>query len=218
MKVRRPLAVTHHRLESDSPIALEALRSEFRQRHIVRLAGFIDPSLLDDFHRRLRRAAFISRVEDGVEIEHTLADATLEALLILPLNDPQLLTAIEAITGCGHIGCFTGRIFRREAAERGHYYPWHSDASHDRVVGLSVNLGREPHDGGILQMRRVGASTLLAEASNVTAGDALLFRIDEDIEHHVTPVVGRTGRTVLAGWFRRRPEFWARAFAERGPL
>jgi hypothetical protein len=201
------LTLTRQRLECAGPRPLEEIRQAFADNHLVRLSGFIAPDLLAEFDRRVADATFTPRVEDDVELEETLTDPVVEAMLLLPLNDPALFRAVDAITGCGHIGCFTGRIFRRRA-RRGHYYPWHTDVAHDRLVGVSINLGRRPHEGGVMQLRRVGSEQPFAEAVNTVAGDAVLFRIREDIEHHVTGVSGETARLTMAGWFRRRPEFW----------
>lgn len=208
-----PLTLTRQRLEHSDDRQLEVLRHTFAARQLVRLANFLSDDLVTEFHRRVAQDAFAPRLDSGIEIEETLVDTVSEALLIVPLNDPALFRAIDVVTQCGPIGCFTGRVFRRRAAAVGHYYPWHTDATHDRLVGLSVNLGRTPHAGGELQLRDANTHALIATASNTHAGDAVLFRIADDIEHHVTPVTGDVGRTVLAGWFRRRPDFWARAFA-----
>jgi hypothetical protein len=204
-----PLRLTRQRLEPAGSRQLEELRSRFDRDHLVRLPRFLDDDLLTDFHRRAAQAPFTRRVEEGIEIEETLDDPILEALLLIPLNDPALFEAVSAVAGCGRIGCFSGRIFRRRAASS-HYYPWHSDATQDRVIGLSLNLGRTAHAGGVLQLRSADTRRLISETANTAAGDAVLFRIAEDIEHHVTPVTGSVPRLVLAGWFRRSPDFWAR--------
>jgi hypothetical protein len=203
------LTLTRQRLECAGPQPLEDLHTAFARQHFVRLPRFLESNLLDTFHARVKSASFTRRLEDDIEIEETLADPVAEALLLIPMNDPALFDAVRAITGCGHIGCFTGRVFRRRAAGVGHYYPWHTDATHDRLVAISVNLGRIPHDGGVLQLRRLGTQSVLGEVANTGAGDAVLFRIATDLEHHVTPVTSPVSRLVLAGWFRRQPDFWA---------
>jgi hypothetical protein len=210
------LTLTRQRLEAAGPRQLEDLRHRFATEHLVRLPGFLDDNLLTEFERRVAGAPFTPRIEDGVEIEETLADAVVEALLIFPLNDPALFAAIDAITECGSVGCFTGRIFRRRADAAGQYYPWHTDVAHDRLVGLTINLGRDRFNGGVLQLRQVGSAQPFGEVHNTVRGDAVLFRIREDVEHHVTPVTGATPRLTLAGWFRRRPEFW-RSLSHKNP-
>ncbi len=147
-------------------------------------------------------------MEHGVEIELTLDEPGLFGLFLLTLNDPALFSAIEAVTQCGPIGCFTGRVYRRHNSDgRAHHYPWHNDVSDDRLVGLSINLGREPYEGGVLQIRDAATLQPISEMANTVAGDAMLFRISDAIEHQVTPVTGDTFRMVLAGWFCRTPRF-----------
>ena len=122
---------------------------------------------------RSKDAAFSRRVEHGVEIEHTLEEPAPLALTVVALNDPALFDVIDRITGCGAIGCFTGRVhLRRASADGGHYFPWHTDAVQQRLVGLSVNLSADPFEGGVLQMRRRRSKSLIAEVENPTAGDA----------------------------------------------
>lgn len=159
---------------------------------------------------RLASATFETRVEEGREIEDTIVDTALTALFTLVLNDPALFSLVDRLTGCGPIGCFTGRLYRRRAARGGgdQYYPWHNDVTDDRLVGLSINLGREPYTGGVLQVRAAGSGLPVAEVANTGHGDAVLFRISDALEHQVTPVTGAVPRTVMAGWFRARPSFF----------
>jgi hypothetical protein len=43
--------------------------------------------------------------------------------------------------------------------------------------------------------------------ANTGAGDAVLFRIAERLEHRVTSLRGDVPRTAYAGWFLREPRF-----------
>lgn len=40
---------------------------------------------------------------------------------------------------------------------------WHSDDEQDRLIALSINLGRSPYEGGVLQIRRASGATMLGE-------------------------------------------------------
>jgi hypothetical protein len=110
---------------------------------------------------------------------------------------------VEALAGCGPIGCFTGRVYARQGASE--YYPWHSDCVDDRLVALSVNLGAEPFEGGVLEVRRAADGQVLGAVHHERRGDGALVRIRPDLEHRVTPVTSAAPRLVLAGWFRGRP-------------
>jgi hypothetical protein len=210
---RAGIVVTRRGLTLElGPADWVAMRQAFARDHHVFLRGFLGDDVLSILQAGLARGSFRKRIEDGVEIERTLDDPTLIALFLVALNDPALLTTIASLTDCGALGCFTGRVhLRGPRVDGGHYYPWHSDVADHRRVGLSVNLGDKPFEGGVLEMRHQNTEAVIARANNPRPGDALLFRISDELEHHVTPV--RTGgpRVVLAGWFCREPDFWREA-------
>jgi hypothetical protein len=203
------LTIRRHRLDLGVDDAgIETLAARFASEHVLHLPRFLDRDLLATFDARLPAARFRTRVEDGIAIEDGLDDDALVGLLMMAMNDPALFEVIRRLTGCGRIGRFTGRVQRRGVSDgTRHYYPWHTDATEGRLVGMTVNLGREAFTGGTLQMRRVGTEAIVAEADNRTRGDAFLFRISPEFEHHVTPVISGS-RMVLAGWFRDAADFW----------
>jgi hypothetical protein len=202
------IRVGRHGLHA-TDIALTALASEFSRSHVVRLPGFLDRPLLDLIKSRLSVAPFVPRVDEhGVELEQTLDDEPLAGLFTVALNDPRLFALIQSVTGCPSIGCFTGRVYRRAVRnDAGHYYPWHDDVSHDRLIGLSINLSDAEYGGGVLQIRDAATKSMVAEVANTGQGDGVLFRISSELEHQVTPLQGSEPRTVLAGWFRARPSY-----------
>lgn len=185
------------------------LSESFAATPLLRLPKFLDSQLAALVDARLDDAAFERRVDKGREIEETIEEPSLVGLFTLVLNDPRLFALVDRMTGCGPIGCFTGRIYRRRESrwEGDRYYPWHDDVSDDRMIGLSINLGRQPYEGGLLQMRDAVTRQPVAEVANVGHGDAVVFRVSAALEHQVTPVRGAVPRTVIAGWFRARPSF-----------
>jgi hypothetical protein len=87
------------------------------------------------------------------------------------------------------------------------------------MVGLSVNLSREPFSGGVLEIRRAVSQQAEYAVPRVAFGSAVLFRISPALRHRVTPVRGGVARTAYAGWFRGSPDFadvFARALNGRG--
>jgi len=185
---------------------LEELRERFQRGHHVVLPGLLDPELFDEISQQLDRADFYARDHPGIKVEDNMKANGHLMLLFLVANDPRLFRVVQAITGCGSIGCFAGRVYRMDPASA-HHDSWHDDLGDDRLVAMSLNLTREPYSGGVLQLRDTGSEEILLEAHNVGAGDALLFRLDERLSHRVTPVEGRVPKVAFAGWFKSRPSF-----------
>jgi hypothetical protein len=185
--------------------ALQALREQFDREHVIRLPGLLDAEHRALTNQYIDEVGFLPRVHDGIGTELCLPDGRAARLLYFLVNDPALFTVIERITGCGPIGCFTGRVYRMVPG-RDDYDTWHSDAIQNRMVGISVNLG-PPYEGGVFQLRDRPSKRMLGEAPNAGPGDAILFRIDKELEHWITPLRGTEPKTAFAGWFRSSPRF-----------
>jgi hypothetical protein len=192
---------------SASDAELQDMRDRFDREHIVRLPGLLDAAHVELIARYIDEVAFQPRVHDGIGTELCLPEGRAVRLLFFLVNDPALFALIERITGCVSIGCFTGRLYRMLPA-RDDFDTWHSDAVQNRLVGMSVNLGTA-YEGGVFQLRDRRSARMLGEAANVGAGDAILFRIDKNLEHWITPVRGTEPKTAFAGWFRSSPPFLA---------
>jgi hypothetical protein len=75
------------------------------------------------------------------------------------------------------------------------------------MVALSINLGKEPYLGGVLELRQKKSGRIVQQVSNTGFGDAILFQLDDSLEHRRTAVLGKTAKTAFAGWFRSEPGF-----------
>lgn len=185
------------------PRAWNDVRAHFAQHHWVTLPGFLSPSVLARVQRGVARGVFVETRHERVSPPsidlHMQPDAT-SGLLELLSNDPRLREAVEDLTGCRPLASFEGFIYRL-TPDHGHHHNWHNDLMDGRRVALSVNLEAAPYAGGRLQIRAVESGDILSEVANVTAGDAVLFRIDAALQHRVTPVTGGV-KTAFAGWFR----------------
>lgn len=139
-------------------------------------------------------------------------------LLQFATNDPVLFDLVRAVTGCGPIGNFRGRLFRM-APGGAHHDGWHADLTGGRMIAMSLNLAREPFQGGRLHLRRCPSGELLDVVENPRFGDAVVFRLREDLEHRIGDMEGKTPRTTYAGWFRSHPDFRDQLFMGlgRGP-
>ena len=183
-----------------------AAREHFDTRGYLKLAGLIEPGFLSRILEAIDRATFYERVHEGIGVELCAAPGAAAGALALACNDPALFELVAELTGCGRIGFFDGRIYRLRPGA-GDYDSWHSDVADERLIAMSINVGREPFEGGVLQIRRSDSSDVLAEVANPMPGDAVIFRIDPQLRHRVGPLQGRAPRTAYAGWFRRHPDF-----------
>lgn len=185
------------------------MRAAFDRQHLVRLPSFIAPDLLAVLETVIERAEFQLRTHPAAHgaTDAFIGEPDVRWLLMFVMNDPQLFAIVRDLTGCGEIGFFNPFVYKIVPGE-GHFDTWHDDAGGgNRLVGISVNLGRRPFEGGVLQIRAKGTDAIIHSERNTGFGDALLFRIDGSLEHVVTEVTGTAPRIALAGWFQRTPRY-----------
>lgn len=198
-------------VSSSSAEDLDRMRSEFDRQHCIRIPELLEPGLLQLIQRRIDRAEFSEKIHKRSDlelicVESCLRDNTLLGLLHFLANDPRLFQIIQQITGCGQIGCFTGRVYRKIPG-RGHYDSWHNDMADHRMIGMSINLSMEVYSGGLLQIRDRGSKQVICEVANIGFGDGIIFRIASHLEHQVTDVEGTVAKTAFAGWFQSQPDY-----------
>lgn len=182
-----------------------ALRKTFVEQHWLVLPNFLDARLLELIAKKLEGAEYrVVDRETGVELRPIDCTAYLATELLL--NSPSLFRAIEQITGCARIACFSGRIYRRPASST-YFNRWHTDITDEgRMIALSINLNPERYKGGALQIRSAKTHEILCEVYNHNYGDAIIFPVDEEFEHRVCEVESGAAKTALAGWFRSKPD------------
>jgi hypothetical protein len=190
---------------SGSEADIERARADFEKQDWVRLPAILDRELLRIAQSQLGESQFEEKTANLYR-ELTVTDNALPFALLLLLNNRRLFQLIEQITGCGHIGCFRGRIYRI-VPDANHHVEWHTDLNGTRLVALSVNLNTEPYEGGVLSIREAATGRILCELTNSGFGDAILFRIDERLQHRVSDVEGTVSKTALAGWFESAPDY-----------
>src|SRR5690349_18835038 len=151
-----------------------ALRKAFVEQHWLLLPNFLDTRLLKLIADKLEQAEYcVVDRETGVELRPVDCTAYLATELLL--NSPKLFRAIEQITGCERIACFSGRIYRRPASST-YFNRWHTDITDEgRMIALSINLNVEPYEGGALQIRSAKTHKILSEIYNRCYGDAIIF-------------------------------------------
>lgn len=186
---------------------LAMLRDAYSRQQCVTLPGFLDDGIIQRLERRMAAARWTELVHTNLDppaVDLLLYDDVLYGTVVVLLHDPALFAAIRAIAGCDPIGSFGFRFYRMDAGA-GHVDTWHSDNDGNRMVTLSVNVGGEPFEGGELEIRERATGRLVHRVANTRRGDAVLFRIGDDLEHRVAEVRGSAPKLAIAGWFQREP-------------
>jgi 2OG-Fe(II) oxygenase superfamily len=187
---------------------VRALRAGFDASHCIRLPGLLVPDLLAALLERIERARFEERIHQGIGSNRELwmTDPTVAGIFHVLSNARPLYELAEAVSGCGPIGSFSGRVYR-VVPGCGHHDAWHDDMTDGRLVAMSLNLSREPFQGGVLQIRDRATRRIIHQVANTGPGDAIVFRLSHELQHRITEIEGRAPKTAFAGWFRARPAF-----------
>lgn len=187
------------------------LKHEFVEKQCTVLPRLLEDQLLDKIIDHVDNASFYENqhIASGNVIFASDLSVPTKSIVLHQLNflfnNPELFRLIEAITGCTEVRGFSGRIYRNMPGAN-HFLDWHDDTSgQTRLIGLSINLGKEKYEGGIFQIRKKGSRDNLKEVGCVDSGDAHIFKVSPHLEHRVTPVKGDFPRTAGAGWFTADP-------------
>jgi hypothetical protein len=179
---------------------LETLRRSWHAQQYVRLPQFLDRELLAFVRGFVNERRFAEFTHPASGHEQRLEDNPAIALLDFLMNDRRVMDAVEQITSTPQLGMFHGRIYQlTPGTDEGH--DWHADHTSGREIGVSINLTDRPFEGGVLQLRWTATGAPISEYANVGAGDCVLFRLADEIEHRVLPVTGTVPRVAYAGWF-----------------
>jgi hypothetical protein len=194
-----------------SPDAMIPLKDEFRKLHTFQLKSFLAPDLLQEISSEIAASNFYERSDlthKGKEWsrEQTMDENLTVHKLRLLMNNASLWDFVRSVTGCEEIRCFYGRVYRIQSGG-GHYDNWHNDVDDIRLIGMSLNLSPEPYEGGTFRLREFGSQTVLRDLPNTGPGDAIFFRISDQLEHIVTRIEGERPKIAFAGWFQNSPYF-----------
>ncbi len=195
---------------------LASLGAHFDRHHWIRLPGLIDGPLLQAVQSGIAAASFREVRHKHVRppsVDVCMEPNVVSGMLELLCNDPVVLRALEALTGCAPLSRYNGFVYRLLPAA-GHHHNWHDDLISERRLAMSVNIDAAPYEGGTLQIRDRESGRILEEVTNAGAGDAVVFRLDAALQHRVTPVTQGV-KTAFAGWFRSSPTLRAALFEGR---
>ncbi len=196
-------------LSASGPLSLpnererSRLRAEFAARRFVRLPGLLAPELLERMLSKLDADSFrASESHSGLIAAEGTVSHEVDFTLTFCVQHPEFFRFIEDVAGCVPIKSFAGRVIKFSPKGK-HFLDWHSDNWYDarRIASLSVNLGREPYSGGLLQFRRPRARTVAGQVANTRCGDAVLFSATEEMLHRNTPLRGDRPKIAFSGWF-----------------
>ncbi len=182
-----------------SDAELARLRDAFARKHVVRIRSLIGPVLLEELRLLVRAARFAERDDNGIARESRMSAPDILARLVFLANDPRLIEFVRTVTGAHDIDGFYGRVYRF-GSEGAHFDSWHDDVGGGRRAAMSLNLGDDAIAGGELRLRAKGGDATTSYEYG-DPGDALLFRIDEKLEHEVQAVRSASPRTAFAGWY-----------------
>jgi hypothetical protein len=184
----------------------EVLREEFQATGCAMMPGFVSPEILGPVLRKLATSELTLR-EEATEQYHFgrvyFAGETDPARIatVFLLNNPKLFRLVEAITGCGRIENFLGRV-HKTIPNAGQELDWHNDLIDGRVMGFTINLSTGDYAGGDFHLRSPNGK--VTTVGKISAGDAYLFRVSPGWDHCLT-ALERGSRTVAVGWFRTEP-------------
>jgi hypothetical protein len=185
---------------------LDSLRERYDRDNYLILPQLFEPALLEEIMRRVDSAPFLPKHHVGVGNELCMDDRVTETMMSFFPNNPTFLRLLERITGEPRLGEFVGRVYRMTSSDE-YYDGWHDDCCNQRVVTMSVNLSRQVYGGGALLMKRRNSDEIIQEIHNTGFGDALLFRISNQLKHRVQEVKGDIPKTAFAGWFLEVEDF-----------
>ena len=188
-------------VSADSASHRRALRAAFERDHCVRLPQLLSDPILDRIDRYVEQGEFSVPEHAGTSYDLCMAQGRAPSLLLFLLNDLEIFELARAITGCGWIGRFDGRLRRMApGATRGE--PWHGEIFGDDRVGMSIDLSGVPYSGGVLEIRDRYSRQVLHRTVDSARGDAVLFRLDSTLQRRVTRVEGDSPRTAFVGKFK----------------
>jgi hypothetical protein len=145
------------------------------------------------------------RDEVWVRDEHTSAnfhfDRLIDETLDEQLNEEMMALSetVSSLLDGQFVSRFGGRLKRLRRGPD-YRFPWHSDRSGGRLMGLSLCL--QAVDGGDFEVRSKGATILHHRLSGLQPGDVHLFDVqDETLVHRISRVRCDGSRIFFAGWF-----------------
>lgn len=188
---------------------LKSYRQLFTTHRYLQIPNFLDSKSVATLRKILNKSKVVERKLSQNEYgqigsELASVDPQLHGLIHFFLNNASLLKLIESITNKS-VGHFAGRTYKM-LADSDHGLHWHDDLRKGRQVAMSLNLSNR-YSGGHLELRRKGTKKLLADIHNARPGSLLIFEVNKNLEHRLTPITGKYPKIAVAGWFKNGRDF-----------
>jgi hypothetical protein len=181
------------------------LQEDFKKYKCIFLPELLEKHTLGRLIEKIEKINFESKLENDEQgkfgkIKFIPQNEAVIFLFNMIFNETVFFEFIQKITENKKIDNFKGRIHRSVGLQN-HEIDWHGDNSDNRLLAMTISLGKDTYTGGFLQIREKVSKKKLSEFGQLNAGDAVIFQISPDLEHRLTKV--ETGsRTVGVGWFR----------------
>lgn len=201
------IRITQNGLVQPSEPEILELQQEFKEKRCIVIPQLVEEKLLENILQGIAKGEFFENNHDQIKnglytLEDTLKSKNIATHLIhFIINNKEFFKLIQEITGCREIKGFKGRIYKLEPGGQ-HKLDWHEDTFDPvRVLAISINLGANPYEGGVFQIKRKNSDEVLREVPCGNLGDAHIFDISNNLLHRVTATTGKHPRVAAAGWF-----------------
>lgn len=201
------IQITQTGLKMPSETEILLLQQEFKEKRCIVLPQLVEKKLLEKTLQGISKGEFFENDHDQLQnglytLENTLKSKNIATHLIhFIINNKELFKVIQQITGCREIKSFKGRIYQLEPNSE-HRLDWHEDTFDPvRILGISMNLSKEPYEGGVFQIKRKESDDILREIPCGHLSDTHIFDISNSLLHRVTQTTGKHPRVAAAGWF-----------------
>lgn len=187
------------------PAVIADARAHFDKTHVLLLPAFVDAPLLAEVQKHIASGTFHSKIHKASGVEMCMEPNAAVWMLRFLMVSADVLRGVEALTGMDDLVSFFGRVYRLDP-QTDQRHDWHDDLEDGRRLGFSLNVSTDRFEGGALELRERNPERVTATIYNTVPGDAVIFRLHENVQHQVHPITGTAARTVFAGWFRGGPE------------
>jgi hypothetical protein len=173
-------------------------------QQIAKVHDFISPKWADELSKQADLMTFGYTVHSKVDLyDYAITTGPVVPMLEDLLNQPCVLRKVEEWCGLKprRLSRFVGRLYM--LGEECGTEDWHSDClePYARLLGFSLDLSPKPYAGGELTLRNKKDKSPCGRAKAEHRGEALLFRIDPNLQHRVLPIEGGDPRIAFVGWF-----------------